>query len=80
MPTYEYHCPQCGKFEYFQSITAEPLVRCPRCSSTVKKLISANGNIVFKGSGFYTTDYGRSKDYRDKVKSEKPENKGEKAS
>ncbi len=56
MPTYDYQCPQCGKFEQMQSITADPLRQCPTCGSEVKRLISNNVNIIFKGSGFYVTD------------------------
>lgn len=58
MPTYEYLCDACGfKFEEFQSIAAEPLHVCPRCGGTVHRLISGGGGVIFKGSGFYETDY-----------------------
>ena len=58
MPTYEYHCNGCGfEFEEFQSIAAEPLHICPRCGGSVRRLISGGGGIIFKGSGFYETDY-----------------------
>ena len=73
MPTYEYECQKCGyRFEEFQSITAEPLTRCPResCSGRVKRLISAGGGLLFKGSGFYITDY-RSDSYKQAAKAEK---------
>lgn len=56
MPTYEYRCPRCGRFEAFQSIKEEALAACPTCASPVKRLISANVNIIFKGAGFYVTD------------------------
>ncbi len=56
MPTYEYRCEKCGKFEYDQRITEDPLTKCPKCGSLVKRLISGSG-IVFKGSGFHITDY-----------------------
>ncbi|HEX7712701.1 MAG TPA: zinc ribbon domain-containing protein [Bacillota bacterium] len=56
MPTYEYVCPKCGVFEEFHSITTQ-LTRCPKCNSEVRRLISQNTNVIFKGSGFYTTDY-----------------------
>lgn len=57
MPTYDYLCSNCGKFESFQSITAPPHEICPNCGcSQVKRLISANSNIIFKGGGFYCTD------------------------
>jgi putative FmdB family regulatory protein len=65
MPTYEYACDACGhKFEEFQSITAKPLTKCPVCKKNrVKRLISAGAGFIFKGSGFYITDY-RSENYK----------------
>ena len=58
MPTYEYKCNDCGfTFEEFQSIAAEPLHVCPKCKGDVRRLISGGGGIIFKGSGFYETDY-----------------------
>lgn len=71
MPSYDYRCSQCGVFEAFQSITAEPLSACPTCGAQVKRLISVNNNIVFKGSGFYTTDH-RKTDYKNRSKEEAP--------
>lgn len=60
MPTYEYRCDVCGlEFEEFQSIAAEPLNVCPRCGGNVHRLISGGGGLIFKGSGFYETDYKR---------------------
>ncbi len=60
MPTYDYLCDECGfRFEEFQSIAAEPLHVCPRCGGHVHRLISGGGGIIFKGSGFYETDYKR---------------------
>jgi putative FmdB family regulatory protein len=56
MPTYEYSCEKCGHFELFQKITADPLEECPTCGGQVQRLVSKNGNIIFKGSGFYVTD------------------------
>lgn len=56
MPTYEYKCEQCGKFEHWQNITEDALAECPTCGSPVKRLISRNVNIIFKGPGFYVTD------------------------
>ena len=57
MPTYEYECTKCGYvFEEFQSITADPLSECPKCGHAIRRLISAGLGIIFKGSGFYTTD------------------------
>jgi putative FmdB family regulatory protein len=68
MPTYEYQCRSCAhRFDAFQSITASPLVRCPQCGKKVERLISAGAGFLFKGSGFYTTDY-RSKPYAEAAK------------
>ncbi len=57
MPTYEYKCEKCGDFELWQSIKDDALKSCPKCGSKVERLISANVGFVFKGSGFYQTDY-----------------------
>ena len=58
MPTYEYECKKCGNlFEEFQSMTAEPLKKCPKCKGKVQRLISGGAGFIFKGSGFYQTDY-----------------------
>lgn len=59
MPTYEYACPKCGyAFEQFQSIKDEPLKKCPKCKKTgVKRLIGGGAGLIFKGTGFYITDY-----------------------
>lgn len=59
MPTYEYACPKCGhNFEQFQSMRDEPLKKCPKCGKTgVKRLIGGGAGLIFKGSGFYITDY-----------------------
>jgi putative FmdB family regulatory protein len=71
MPTYEYECRKCGnRFEHFQSITSEPLKKCPRCNGRVRRLISAGAGIIFKGQGFFATDY-RSSSYREGEKKEK---------
>ena len=68
MPTYEYQCAKCRKHhEAFQSITAKPLTKCPRCGGKLKRLISSSSGFLFKGSGFYITDY-RSKGYQDAKK------------
>ncbi|MFA4966616.1 MAG: FmdB family zinc ribbon protein [Candidatus Margulisiibacteriota bacterium] len=60
MPTYEYRCENCGKFEHIQKINDEPFKKCPKCGGKVQRLISRAG-IVFKGSGFHVTDYGKEK-------------------
>ena len=58
MPTYEYECLSCKhKFEILQSITAKPKTKCPQCGKKLKKLISSTGGFIFKGTGFYATDY-----------------------
>jgi putative FmdB family regulatory protein len=64
MPTYEYRCEACKhEFEVFQSMSAKPVKVCPKCRKRrVKKLISKGGGLIFKGSGFYLTDYARSKE------------------
>ncbi len=59
MPTYEYACPKCGhEFEQFQSMLDEPLKMCPKCKKTgVKRLVGGGAGLIFKGTGFYITDY-----------------------
>ena len=72
MPTYEYECRSCGHaFEKFQPITATPIRRCPVCGKSVRRLIGNGAGVIFKGSGFYETDY-RSSDYQKQAKSEEP--------
>jgi len=72
MPTYDYICESCEyEFEQFQSITARPIRKCPRCGkASVQRLIGAGAGIIFKGSGFYETDY-RSESYKKAQESEK---------
>jgi len=72
MPTYEYECEKCGRiFEEFQSISAEPLTTCKLdgCDGSVHRLISPGAGFLFKGSGFYATDY-RSNSYKQKAKND----------
>jgi putative FmdB family regulatory protein len=69
MPTYEYECPKCGRFEQFQKITEPALRRCPACRGKVRRAISGGAGLLFKGSGFYTTDY-RSEGYRKAAKAD----------
>jgi putative FmdB family regulatory protein len=59
MPTYEYVCSKCGhQFEKFQSMRDEPLRKCPKChKAALKRLIGGGAGLIFKGSGFYITDY-----------------------
>ncbi len=72
MPTYQYLCKNCGfEFEKFQSISARPLHKCPKCGKArVKRLIGTGAGVIFKGSGFYQTDY-RSESYKKDEKKEK---------
>jgi putative FmdB family regulatory protein len=59
MPTYEYECDSCGiSFERLQRISDDPIRKCPECGGKVRRLISSGGGLVFKGPGFYATDYG----------------------
>lgn len=62
MPTYEYECSKCKKrFDLFQRMSEEPLKKCPKCGGQVARLIGAGSGIIFKGTGFYETDYKRKK-------------------
>ncbi len=71
MPTYDYGCDDCGyRFEKFQSIKARKLTRCPRCGGRLRRLIGPGAGVIFKGSGFYQTDY-RSQSYREGEKKDK---------
>ena len=82
MPTYDYRCNACDhEFELFQSIMAKPIRRCPECKKLkLERLIGAGSTIIFKGSGFYQTDY-RSEEYKSRVKAETstPEKKDNKS-
>jgi len=70
MPTYEYRCESCShEFERFQSITADPLKTCPECEGAVRRLLGGGSGFIFKGSGFYQTDY-RSKSYETAAKAD----------
>jgi putative FmdB family regulatory protein len=73
MPTYEYECRDCHhQFELFQNITAKPITRCPKCKKNkVRRLIGRGAGIIFKGSGFYQTDY-RSDHYKKQLAADKP--------
>jgi putative FmdB family regulatory protein len=84
MPTYEYECTKCGHtFEAFQSIKDDPLSKCPKCKGALRRIINGGMGVIFKGSGFYTTDYkkssaltgggnGHSKEKEKEAASEKP--------
>lgn len=70
MPTYEYHCEKCDQiFELFQSMKADPLTTCidENCQGKVRRLIGTGAGLIFKGSGFYITDY-RSNNYKEAAK------------
>jgi putative FmdB family regulatory protein len=72
MPTYEYACSKCQKtFEVFQSMKDKPLTKCPdqACKGKVKRLLGTGAGLIFKGSGFYITDY-RSEGYKSAAKSD----------
>ena len=71
MPTYDYECKACGhRFETFQGIKDATLKKCPKCGKLkLNRLIGAGAGFLFKGSGFYITDY-RSSSYKEKAKSE----------
>jgi putative FmdB family regulatory protein len=77
MPTYDYVCEGCGnKFEQFQTITAKPLRVCPKCGQQkLNRLIGSGSGIIFKGSGFYQTDY-RSDSYNKAAAGEKKSAQG----
>ena len=68
MPTYEYECAKCGHhFDRFQSMTEVPVKRCPKCRGKVRRVLGGGAGFIFKGSGFYATDY-RSSGYRSSAK------------
>ena len=70
MPTYEYECQKCQHhFDLFQRMTEPPIKRCPKCKGKVKRLVGTGAGIIFKGGGFYQTDY-RSENYKKGAKTE----------
>lgn len=70
MPTYEYRCPSCGnEFEKFQRMSDEPVAECPKCGTPSERRLSGGAGLLFKGSGFYITDY-RSDSYKKAASSE----------
>jgi putative FmdB family regulatory protein len=76
VPTYPYECQKCGHaFEKFQSIHDKPVKTCPKCRGRVKRLIGAGAGLIFKGSGFYITDY-RSDSYKSSAKKDKESSGG----
>jgi putative FmdB family regulatory protein len=79
MPTYDYLCEACGhEFEEFQMMSARPLKKCPECGrKQLKRLIGTGAAVIFKGSGFYETDY-RSESYKKDAKKEREAGKEKK--
>jgi putative FmdB family regulatory protein len=71
MPTYEYRCPECGnEFEKFGRMSDPPVQECPSCHAEAQRKISGGAGLVFKGSGFYITDY-RGEGYKKAAESDK---------
>ena len=79
MPTYEYKCTECEElFEFFQKMSDKPIEKCPVCGGRLKRIVSGGIGVIFKGSGFYTTDYKGSSSSN--LTSGKPEEKPEEKS
>ena len=85
MPTYDYFCEKCqNTFEYFQSMSDSPVEKCPKCNNKVRRLISGGSGLIFKGSGFYLTDYVQKKEKKSssenkkKTDNKKPKEKSKK--
>ena len=78
MPTYEYRCDACEhQFEVFQSITASALRKCPKCRKLrLRRIIGPGAAVIFKGSGFYQTDY-RSESYKKAAEADKSKSTGD---
>lgn len=80
MPTYTYLCKSCGhKYDKLQNITAEPDKICPECQGEVERLIGGGSGIVFKGSGFYVTDYKKNSNNNSKNNSNTQNTNNQKA-
>ncbi len=75
MPTYEYECPEGHAFEKFQKMTERPRAKCPECGKPATRKISGGAGLVFRGSGFYITDYGKDGKGPRKADVEKPAEK-----
>jgi len=74
MPTYEYQCQDCGhRVEYFQSMTEPARTVCPRCQGRLRRLVSSGAGLIFKGSGFYVTDYKQKENGRGRKSPQKPD-------
>ena len=76
MPTYEYRCPNGHSFDVFQRMSDEPKAECPECGAGAERQLSAGAGLLFKGEGFYITDY-RSDSYKKAAAKEKPSGGGE---
>jgi len=77
MPTYAYRCPRGHKFDRFQKISARPGAKCPECGRRAQRVITGGVGLLFKGSGFYATDYKRTGEARDdQAKKEKGGSEG----
>ncbi|MFH1612192.1 MAG: FmdB family zinc ribbon protein [bacterium] len=75
MPTYVYQCKKCNlEFEKIQSIAALPLEKCHECQGDIQRIISGGSGFIFKGSGFYITDY-RSENYKKSIQKEQSQKK-----
>jgi putative FmdB family regulatory protein len=79
MPTYEYRCPEGHVFDVFQRMSDDPVAECPECGKAAERQLSAGAGLLFKGEGFYITDY-RSESYKKAAAKEKPSGGGESAS
>jgi putative FmdB family regulatory protein len=82
MPTYEYRCPEGHEFELIQKMSGKPRAKCPTCGKVATRKISGGAGLVFKGTGFYITDYGKDgkgprKEPAKADAAEKPESKPE---
>ncbi|HEY7479825.1 MAG TPA: zinc ribbon domain-containing protein [Gemmatimonadales bacterium] len=75
MPTYEYECPEGHTFEKFQKISDKPRAKCPVCGKPASRKISGGAGLVFRGSGFYITDYGKDGKGPRKAEADKPAEK-----
>jgi len=72
MPTYDYICKKCNhSFEFFQSMSDSHLKKCPKCNGPVRRLVSGGSGLIFKGSGFYLTDYAKKSNSKEKSIPEK---------
>lgn len=80
MPTYDYICTSCdNRVEYFQKITESPKTECPECKGYLKRMVTVGAGVIFKGSGFYETDYKkRNRSENEKSGDSSTDNKTEK--